>query len=152
MVVEPPRGIYPARVDDKGRVKLPAAFHQYLARLGERVFVTSLDIRTVRIYPHSVWKENERLFEQAMEETEVAEDLSFLANDYGADSDIDAQGRVLIPTGLRRDLGIENQPVWVDYFKGHINVFGKQIYDERKTRALDGLRDKLRLMEKKGLK
>jgi MraZ protein len=61
--VEPPRGTYQARVDEKGRLKLPAVFQQYLTDLGEtKVFVTSLDVRIARIYPISVWKENEILF------------------------------------------------------------------------------------------
>ena len=41
-----PRGMYPGRLDDSGRVKLPAKFQQYLAALPEKtLFVTSLDRR-----------------------------------------------------------------------------------------------------------
>ena len=50
--VEYPRGIYPAKVDDKGRLKLPADFHRYLTEIGAtKVFVTSFDERVGRIYP-----------------------------------------------------------------------------------------------------
>ena len=28
-MVEPPRGMYPARVDDKGRLKLPVGFQDF---------------------------------------------------------------------------------------------------------------------------
>lgn len=151
--VEPPRGIYPGRVDEKGRLKLPAAFQQYLEALGEkRVFVTTLDVRIVRIYPISKWKENEIFFEATSQDPEAAEDMAFIANDFGGDSELDGQGRVLIPTELRRTLGIENQPVWLDVYKGRINVYGKEIYEERKRRAMEGLTDKLRLLEKAGLK
>ena len=151
--VEPPRGIYPGRVDEKGRLKLPAAFQQYLESMGEKkVFVTTLDVRIVRIYPISRWKENEIFFEAKNDDPAAAEDLAFIANDFGADSELDGQGRVLIPPQLRRTLGIENQPVWLDAYKGRINVYGKEIYDERRRRAMEGLQDKLRNLEKAGLK
>ena len=40
--LEPPRGIYPARLDDKGRLKLPVQFQQYLAAFPEKkLFVAS---------------------------------------------------------------------------------------------------------------
>jgi MraZ protein len=151
--VEPPRGIYPARVDDKGRLKLPAIFQQYIADLGEKkVFVTSLDTRIARIYPISVWKENEILFEQPSDDPDSVDDVKFIANDLGADSDIDGQGRVLVPQELRRLLNIENQPVWLEYQKGRVNVYGKEIYEERKRRAYENAADKLRALEKRGLK
>lgn len=151
--VEPPRGIYPARVDEKGRLKLPAAFHQYLNQLGEeKVFITSLDVRTARIYPISVWKQNEDLFEQAAEDPEAAADIAFLANDLGADADMDAQGRVLIPQELRKQLGIENEPVWLACYKGRIDVYSKAVYEERRQRALTNLNQKVVAMEKRGLK
>ena len=151
--MEPPRGAYQARVDDKGRLKLPAAFQQYLNDLGEsKVFITSLDVRIARIYPISVWKENEALFDSASEDPEPAEDIAFIANDLGADSEIDSQGRVLVPSELRRMLGLENQPVWLDCYKGRINIYGKEIYEQRKARAMESVAEKLKTLERRGLK
>jgi DNA-binding transcriptional regulator/RsmH inhibitor MraZ len=80
------------------------------------------------------------------------EDVAFIANDLGADSDIDSQGRVLVPTELRRMLGIENQPVWLDCYKGRINVYGKDVYEQRKARALTNSGDKLKALERLGFK
>jgi MraZ protein len=150
---EPPRGIFPARVDEKGRLKLPSDFREYIASFGERkVFVTSLDVRTARIYPSSIWKDNQNFFEEFTEDPDAAEDVAFIANDNGADCDMDEQGRVLIPQELRRQLGIENQPVWLDCYKGSISVYSKDIYEERKQRAAEGLAEKVRALRKKGLK
>ena len=150
---EPPRGIFPARVDEKGRLKLPSNFREYVASFGEKkVFVTSLDVRTARIYPSSIWKDNQNFFEEFTEDPDAAEDVAFMANDYGADCDMDEQGRVLIPQELRRQLGIENQPVWLDCYKGSISIYSKDIYEERKRRAAEGLAEKVRVLRKKGLK
>ena len=150
--MEPPRGIYPARVDEKGRLKLPSAFQEYLLKLGEqKVFITSLDMRIARLYPISIWKENEIVFEKASEaDPEGAEDVAFQANDVGRDSEVDPQGRVLIPQELRRSLGLESQPVWLDCYKGRINVYGKEVYEERRRRSQERPVEKLRAMEKLG--
>ena len=62
------------------------------------------------------------------------------------------QGRVLVPPILRRKLEIEAQPVWLHYYNGHINVFGRNVYDERLARARVNLADKVKTLEKKGFK
>ena len=148
--VEPPRGVYPARVDEKGRLKLPVNFQQYLGN--EKLFITTLDTRIARIYPISVWEQNEKLLFDQTDDTAAAEDLAFVANHFGADGDVDSQGRVLLPTELRRALNLENQPVRLDYFQGAINVVGEQVYEERQKRAMTNLGEKLKAMKKKGLK
>jgi MraZ protein len=151
--VEPPRGTFQARVDEKGRLKLPAAFHKYLNDLGEqKVFITSLDTRTARIYPIAVWKDNEKLFDGNSADPDAAADVAWLANHFGADSEIDTQGRVLVPTELRRHLKIENEPVWLDCYRGRINLYSNAEYEQRRLRALDNIGDKLKTLERLGLK
>ena len=140
-------------MDEKGRLKLPAIFQQYLTELKEdKVFITSLDTRTARIYPISVWKENEKLFEEAAEDPDSAADVAWVANHFGADSEIDNQGRVLVPTDLRRHLGIENQQVFLDCYKGRINIYGGTEYATRKAQAFTNIGDKLKALERRGLK
>ena len=103
--VEPPHSIAQARVDDKGRLKLPAEFLEYLRELKvDKVFITTVDLQLARIYPISVWKSNENLFSNAGDLAEVAEDVAYIAKYFGGDSEIDAQGRVLMPAELRRRL------------------------------------------------
>jgi MraZ protein len=150
---EAPRGIFQARVDEKGRLKLPAVFKEYVSSFGVRkVFVTSLDRRLARLYPIAVWRSNEKVFEECTDDPEAAEDVAFNANDLGADSEMDDQGRVLIPQELRRELGIENQPVWLEVYQGPVNIYSKEIYEERKRRAAERLTEKLSILKKKGLK
>jgi DNA-binding transcriptional regulator/RsmH inhibitor MraZ len=150
---EPPLGIFQAKCDDKGRVKLPAEFNGFLKAQGvDKVFITTLDTRIARIYPKTVWESNQNVFDSAGEDAELAEDVAFIANLFGAYSDLDDQGRVLVPTELRRKLEIEGQAVWLDYYKGRFNVFGKKIYDERMQRAMVNLGEKVKALEKKGLK
>lgn len=150
--VEHPRGIYPARIDDKGRLKLPVDFQRYLTQTGsEKVFVTSFDERIARIYSIPVWKEIETLLRTSGEDAESAEDLWFAANDLGGDSELDGQGRLLMPAELRRALGIENQSVHLQHYKGHIRLYSDAVYEQMKQRSRADREEKLRTFEKKGL-
>jgi MraZ protein len=151
--VEPPRGIFQARVDEKGRLKLPADFKEYVISFGDRkVFVTSLDLGTARIYPNLLWKDNQKFFEEFKDDPDAAEDVAFTADDMGGDCDMDDRGRVLIPQELRQLLAIEAQPVWLQCFQGVIHIYSKSVYEERKRRASDRLVDKVRLLRQRGLK
>ncbi|HVQ15975.1 MAG TPA: hypothetical protein VMS40_20385, partial [Vicinamibacterales bacterium] len=54
------RGNAPARIDDKGRLKVPNAFRSLLeSKYGRELFLTSLSGESVRIYPMPVWMEFE---------------------------------------------------------------------------------------------
>jgi MraZ protein len=151
--VEPPHSIAQTRIDDKGRLKLPAEFLEYLKKLGvDKVFITTVDLTLARIYPLSVWKSNENLFANAGDLAELAEDVAYIAKYFGGDSEIDAQGRVLVPAELRRKLALESQPVWLDCYQGRINVAGKNVHEARYQRALANLGEKVKTLEKKGLK
>ena len=55
------RGNSPAKIDDKGRLKVPNGFRAYLEKeYGRELFVTSLHGDSVRIYPMPVWAGIER--------------------------------------------------------------------------------------------
>jgi len=149
----PPWGLLQARVDDKGRLKLPVAAQQTLRENGDGgVFITSLDGITARIYPNSVWQVNREIFQQEQEDPEGAGDLHFLAESYGENTEIDSQGRVLLPTNLRRELKLENETVWLERFKGRLTVYNNQRCEERKRRALERAGAILQMLEKKGLR
>ena len=150
---EPPHSIAQAKVDEKGRLKLPVAFLEYLKTLGvSKVFITTVDLRLARIYPIPVWNANESLFEDAGELAELAEDIAYVAKYYGGDSDIDKDGRVLLPSELRKALELESQPVWLDVYHGRINVSGRKVHEERMQRALVNLGEKVKSLDKKGMK
>ena len=152
--MEPPRGFFTAHVDEKGRLKLPADFQQYLSAIGDdKLFVTSVDDRIARIYPISVWKRNEKILEELVTENpDAADALAFIANDYGADAKVDGSGRVTLPTDLRRELSLENQEVRLDWTQGAINIYSMSEYEARKQQAKQNLAEKLKLAKLKGFK
>jgi len=96
------RGNAPARIDDKGRLKVPNVFRTPLeTKFGREVFLTSVSGEYVRIYPMPVWLELEQKLGD-MPSTHPAK-LRFLdrVNYFGQVAELDAQGRVLIPLRLR---------------------------------------------------
>ena len=55
------RGNHPARIDDKGRLKVPNGFRTAIeSQWGLELFVTSVTGEFVRLYPMAVWLEIER--------------------------------------------------------------------------------------------
>src|SRR4029077_823712 len=125
--------MYPSRMDDRGRIKLPVAFKEYLEKFEDkRLFVTSLDRRITQVYPIVLWKQTKKFLENFAEDPEAAENLAFNAADLGAETEMDAQARVLFSPELRRELGLEDQPVHLYAFGGHIEVLSETVYEERK--------------------
>lgn len=115
------RGSAPARIDDKGRLKVPTLFRADIQDLrGPDVFVTSIKGDCVRIYPMAVWLEIERKL-SAMPGNHPSR-VRFLAavNYFGQPSELDAQGRIVIPPQLRTSASIV----------GEVRVFGHIDYLE----------------------
>lgn len=101
------RGNSPARIDDKGRLKLPQGFRAALEdKYGRALFLTSLTGEYVRVYPMPVWLEIEQKL-AAMPSTHPSR-LRFLdrVNYFGDLGELDAQGRVLVPYRLRESAGM----------------------------------------------
>jgi MraZ protein len=96
------RGNAPAKIDDRGRLKVPSTFRAAIQQEhGRELYVTSLTGDSVRIYPMPVWLEVEGRLAQ-MPSTHPAR-TRFLdrVNFYGQTAELDPQGRVLIHQRLR---------------------------------------------------
>lgn len=112
------RGNFPAKIDDKNRLKVPTAFRTHIEqKYGRDLFVTSLSGNSVRIYPMPVWVEIERkISEMASLEPSRARFLDRV-NYFGQIGELDSQGRVLIQPRLRESAEMTGE---VDVL-GHIN-------------------------------
>jgi MraZ protein len=115
------RGNALAKVDDKGRLKLPAAFRSIIEpEYGKDFFVTSFRGESVRIYPLKVYTSlEERLLESSAVQPLVNK-LRNSLNFYGQSAVMDSQGRVLIHPLLRKRAEID----------GEVAVLGQQNYLE----------------------
>ena len=96
------RGNAPARIDDKGRLKVPTAFRNLLeSKYGRELFLTSLTGEYVRVYPMPVWLEKEQKLSEVPSTNPPKLRYLDRVNYFGQVSELDTQGRVLIPVRLR---------------------------------------------------
>ena len=115
------RGSHSARIDDKGRLKIPTAFKTLVEdQHGASLYITSLTGESVRIYPMPVWIGVEQRISR-MPSAHPAR-LKFLdrVNYYGQVGEFDAQGRVLMPFRAREAAGMS----------GEVDVIGQVEYLE----------------------
>jgi MraZ protein len=109
------RGNHQHIVDDKGRVAIPARFREALSGLqDERLVVTKFKRRgrpCLDVYPHSGWV---RLIDRVGAKRRFGPRVAAFESWYvGAAQDVqvDQQGRVLLPPGLRAYARLERQVV-----------------------------------------
>jgi MraZ protein len=139
------RGNSPARIDDKGRLKVPNTFRSLLeGKYGRELFLTSLSGEFVRVYPMPVWLEIEQRLGE-MPSTHPSK-LRFLdrVNYFGQAADLDAQGRVLIPVRLRDaatmtgDVDVLGQVTYLDVWNHDrfLTKMQREPYTDDDARAL----------------
>ena len=96
------RGSAPARLDEKGRLKVPNVFREQIAEaFGTEVFVTSLHGREILIYPLAVWQTLEEKLASLPAIHRAKRKFLERVNYFGQEGALDGQGRVLIPQILR---------------------------------------------------
>jgi len=96
------RGNAPARIDDKGRLKVPNAFRSLLeGKHGRELFLTSLTGEYVRIYPMPVWLQVEQKLGEMPSSNPARVRYLDRINYFGQAGELDGQGRVIIPARLR---------------------------------------------------
>jgi len=105
-------GHSPAKVDDKGRLKIPAGFRKVIEdKYGEDCFITSTDGERALIYPMPVWYDFQGRLAKVPSTSQAKMRLLERVNYYGQAGTIDAQGRVLVPAVLRSVAGIADDVV-----------------------------------------
>ena len=115
------RGNHPTRVDEKGRLKVPADFKRLLdEQYGKFFYITSKDGRSAEIYPLTEWQKIEEKLALIPSLNPAKKKFLDRVNYYGQMTDIDAQGRVLLPQILRETAKLA----------GDVVVFGVQTYLE----------------------
>ncbi|HEX2163914.1 MAG TPA: division/cell wall cluster transcriptional repressor MraZ [Thermoanaerobaculia bacterium] len=125
------RGSSPAKIDDKGRLKVPTAFRQHLEeRWGEELFVTSVSGDSALVYPLPVWEEIEARL-QSMPSTHRARNRYLERVSYfGQQVRLDAQGRIVLPSILRTSAGMDGDVV-VSAQIDHLVVWNRERFERR---------------------
>ena len=125
------RGNYPARIDSKGRLKVPTAFRRYLEeKHGSAVYLTSLTGECVRIYPMPEWEAIEQRLSLLPSMDPARRKFLDRTNYYGQQSSMDSQGRVLIHPLLRKSAAVVGDVVVLGYWS-YLEVWELEKFQQR---------------------
>ncbi len=95
------RGNHPTRVDEKGRLKVPADFKRRVDEIyGPRFFITSRDGQRAELWPMKEWEKLEETLSK-MPSSAAKKRFVDATSYYGQEVEMDAQGRLLLPQLLR---------------------------------------------------
>jgi MraZ protein len=127
------RGNHPTRVDEKGRLKVPAEFKRVIdEKYSSQFYITSFDGKVAQIYPFEEWERIEQKLAALSTFNPTKKKFLNRVNYYGQAVEMDGQGRVLIPQLLRQTADI----------RGEVAVLGNLTYLE--VRNLEALQAELK--------
>jgi MraZ protein len=125
------RGNHPARIDDKGRIKVPNGFRTLIEQqYGSELFVTSVTGEYVRLYPMAVWLEVERKLAEVPSTNPSKQRFLERVNFFGQAATMDKQGRVVVPPLLRESAAMAGE-VSVLGLQNHLAVWNQKRLQER---------------------
>ncbi len=113
------RGAYPTRVDEKGRLKVPADFkHELDETYGSlKFYITSVDGKAAQVYPMQEWEQIEQRLAKLPTFDQTKKKFLDRTNYYGQVVEMDGQGRVLIPSVLRDSASIKGEVLVIGSLK-----------------------------------
>jgi MraZ protein len=96
------RGNHPTRVDEKGRLKVPAEFKRVIdEKYGAQFYITSLDGKIAQVYPFEEWERIEQKLAGLSTFNPTKKKFLDRVNYWGQQVEMDGQGRLLMPQLLR---------------------------------------------------
>jgi MraZ protein len=123
------RGNHPTRVDEKGRLKVPAEYKRVIdEKYAQKFYITSTDGVSAQIYPFEEWERIEQKLASLSTYNPTKKRFLTRTNYYGQVVEMDGQGRLLLPQILREAAQL----------KGEVAVLGNLTWLEvRNMEALD---------------
>ena len=113
------RGNHPTRIDEKGRLKVPAEFKRVIdEKYGTQFYITSLDGKVAQVYPFEEWERIEQKLAGLSTFNPTKKKFLDRVNYYGQMVEMDGQGRLLLPQLLRE----------AGQIKGEVAVLGNLTY------------------------
>ena len=124
-------GHSPAKIDEKGRLKVPATFRKIIEeRYGTECFITSMDGERALVYPLPVWFDFQNRLAKVPSTSQAKAKLLERVNYFGQVCTLDSQGRALVPAVLRSVAGI-NDEVVVLGSQDHLIVWNEERMQKR---------------------
>ena len=132
------RGNHPTRVDEKGRLKVPAEFKRVIdEKYSTQFYITSLDGKVAQVYPFEEWERIEQKLAGLSTFNPTKKKFLARVNYYGQQVEMDGQGRLLIPQLVRESAQIKGEVAVLGnltYLEvRNLELFKREIEDEKFT-------------------
>ena len=132
------RGNHPTRVDDKGRLKVPADHKRVIdERYGEVFYITSRDGKTAEVYPMDEWERIEQAALKNPTSNPVVKKFLEVTNYYGQVVELDGQGRLLLPSLIREKANLKGDVAVVGMLRflvvRNMEAYSKQVEENPLT-------------------
>lgn len=125
------RGSAPAKIDDKGRLKVPSEFrHSLEEEWGKDVFVTSVTGESAQVYPLAKWEEIEQALQKLPSSNRSKQRYLERVNYFGQQLHLDGQGRMVLPQILRESAEMNGEVV-VSGRLDHLEIWNREHFDQR---------------------
>ncbi len=126
------RGNHPTRVDEKGRLKVPAEFKRVIdEKYSTQFYITSLDGKSAQIYPFEEWERMEQKLAGLSTFNPTKKKFLTRTNYWGQVAEMDNQGRLLLPQLLRDSAQL----------KGEVAVMG--YLNRLEVKSMEGVRQEV---------
>jgi MraZ protein len=122
------RGSYQTRLDEKGRLKIPADFKHEIERkdYDGQFYITSLDGAVIKLYPLKEWTLFEEKILSRSNSRRALEKFTDTTSYYGQSVEMDSQGRLTISERLRNQFRLQGEVA----VKGKLDHLEIQLWDE----------------------
>jgi MraZ protein len=126
------RGNHPTRVDEKGRLKVPAEFKRVIdEKYSTQFYITSQDGKSAQIYPFEEWERIEQKLAGLSTFNPTKKKFLTRTNYWGQVAEMDNQGRLLLPQLLRDSAQL----------KGEVAVMG--YLNRLEVKSMEGVRQEV---------
>src|SRR5581483_8617297 len=110
------RGNHPTRVDEKGRLKIPAEFKRVIdEKYGAQFYITSVDGKVAQVYPFEEWERIEQKLAALSNFNPTKKKFLMRTNYWGQQVEMDSQGRLLLPQLLRDSAQLKGEVAVMGY-------------------------------------
>ncbi|MCS5634919.1 MAG: division/cell wall cluster transcriptional repressor MraZ [Myxococcota bacterium] len=129
------RGRFLHTMDTKGRLSIPSGFRVEIQRRSQNDPVLTSQGAHLALFPADEWEKKEEVLIGLSDFDTDAQDLQRLLVGEASDSPLDAQGRILVPTLMRKEAELETKVLVIGVLD-RIELWNPERFEEKKRMTL----------------
>ena len=129
------RGRFLHTMDTKGRLSIPSGFRVEIQRRSQNDPILTSQGAHLALFPADEWERREEVLVGLSDFDTDAEDLQRLLVGEASDSPLDAQGRILVPTLMRKEADLETKVLVIGVLD-RIELWNPERFEEKKRITL----------------